>query len=65
MRKRKYSQLGSLTCSRTAGISRLSIVVKSLKERMESIKESHNDLLHKINALNTKSHAAKPKSVRV
>ena len=65
MRKRKYSQLDSLTSSRNAEISRLSIIVKSLEERMESIEESHNDLLYKINALDAKSHAAKPKSGRV
>jgi hypothetical protein len=41
MRKRKYSQLDSLTSSRDAEISRLSIIVKSLEERLESIEESH------------------------
>ena len=65
MWKRKYSQLDSLTSSRNAEISRLSIIVKSLEKRMESIEESHNDLLYKINALDAKSHAAKPKSGRV
>jgi hypothetical protein len=65
MRKRKYSQLDSLTSSRDAEISRLSIIVKSLEERLESIEESHNDLLHKINSLDAKSHAAKPKSGRL
>jgi hypothetical protein len=64
MRKRKYSQLDSLTSSRNAEISRLSIIVKSLEERLESIEENHNDLLHKVNALDARSHAAKPKSGR-
>jgi septation ring formation regulator EzrA len=63
-RKRKYSQLDSLTSSRNVEISRLSIIVKSLEERLESIEESHNDLLHKINALDAKGHSAKPKSGR-
>ena len=64
MRKRKYSQLDSLTSSRSAEISRLSIIVKTLEERMESIEESHNDLLYKINALDAKSHAANPKKLK-
>ncbi len=65
MRKGRYNQLDSLTSSRDTEISRLSIIVKSLEVRMESIKESHNDLLHKINALYAKSHAAQPKSGRL
>ena len=65
MRKRKYSQLDSLTSSRNAEISRLSIIVKSLEERLESIEESHNDLLHKVKTLDATSHAAKPKSGRL
>jgi hypothetical protein len=70
-KRRKYSQLDSLTASRNAEISRLSIIVKSLEERLESIEESHNDLLHKVNALDARmnafhvrSHAAKPESRR-
>ena len=51
--------------SRNAEISRLSIIIKGLEERLESIEESHNDLLHKINALDAKGRAVKPKSGRL
>jgi chromosome segregation ATPase len=65
MRKRKYSQLDSLTSSRNVEISRLSIIVRSLEERMESIEESHNDLLHKVNSLNKEIHSLKPKGKKI
>lgn len=59
MKKRKYSQLDSLTSSRNAEVSRLSIIVKSLEERLESMEESQNDLLHKVNSLNARIRATK------
>lgn len=65
MRKRKYSQLDSLTSSHNAEVSRLSTIVKSLEERLESIEESHNELLHRVNSLNARVRTAKPKSGKV
>jgi septation ring formation regulator EzrA len=60
MKRRKYSQLDSLISSRNAEVSRLSIIVKSLEERLESIEDGHNDLMHKVNSLNARVHSAKP-----
>jgi hypothetical protein len=63
--RKKYDQLDSLTSSRNAEVSRLSTIVKNMEKRLESIEESHNDLLHKVNSMNAKIRAIKPKGGKV
>ena len=48
---RNYSQLDSLTSSDNTEISRLSLIVKNLKERLESLEKSQTELLDKLNRL--------------
>ena len=51
MDKREYDQLDSLSSSSNAEISRLSVVVKNLKERLESLERNQTEIMHKLNAL--------------
>lgn len=51
MDKREYDQLDSLTSSTNIEISRLSLIVKNLKVRMESLEKNQTELLDKINEL--------------
>jgi len=51
MDKREYDQLDSLTSSSNAEISRLSVVVKNLKERLESLELNQTEIMDKLNAL--------------
>ena len=51
MDKREYDQLSSLTNSSNEEISGLSIIVKNLKERLESLEKNQTSLMDKINAL--------------
>jgi septation ring formation regulator EzrA len=51
MDKREYDQLSALTSSSNEEISRLSIIVKNLKERLESIEKNQTGLMDKINEL--------------
>jgi predicted nucleic acid-binding Zn-ribbon protein len=48
---RNYSQLDSLTSSDNTEISRLSLIVKNLKERLESLEKSQTGLLDKLNRM--------------
>ena len=49
--KREYDQLDALSSSENREISLLSVIVKDLKERIESIERNQTDLMDKINAL--------------
>lgn len=51
MDDREYSQLDSLASSNNTEVSRLSIIVKNLKERLESLERNQTDLMDKINNL--------------
>jgi predicted nucleic acid-binding Zn-ribbon protein len=51
MDTREYDQLDSLTSSSNMEISRLSVIIKNLKERIESVERNQTDLMDKINAL--------------
>jgi predicted nucleic acid-binding Zn-ribbon protein len=51
MDKREYDQLDSLSSSSNAEISRLSIIVKNLKDRVESLERNQTELMDKLNAL--------------
>ncbi|WP_187147607.1 hypothetical protein [Candidatus Nitrososphaera gargensis] len=51
MDKREYDQLDSLSSSPNAEISRLSIIVKNLKDRVESLERNQTELMDKLNAL--------------
>ncbi len=51
MDKREYDQLDSLRSSTNAEISRLSIIIKNLKDRVESLERNQTELMDKINAL--------------
>ena len=49
MDNREYNQLESLTTSSNTEISRLSLIVKNLKERLESLEGNQTDLMGKLN----------------
>ena len=51
MDKREYDQLDALSSSRNPEISRLSIIVKNLKDRLESLERNQTELMDKLNAL--------------
>lgn len=51
MDDREYDQLDSLTSSSNTEISRLSIIVKNLKERLESLERNQTGLMDKLNDL--------------
>jgi hypothetical protein len=51
MDKREYDQLDSLSSSPNPEISRLSIILKNLKERVESLERNQTELMDKINAM--------------
>ena len=52
--KREYDQLDSLSSSADPEMSRLSVIVKNLKDRMESLERNQTDLMDKINSLEKK-----------
>ncbi len=52
--KREYDQLDSLSSSPNTEISRLSVIVKNLKERVESLERNQTELMDKINAMKKK-----------
>jgi predicted nucleic acid-binding Zn-ribbon protein len=52
--KREYDQLDSLSSSSNAEISRLSVMIKNLKERVESLERNQTELMDKINILEKK-----------
>lgn len=51
MDDREYNQLESLNSSNNTEISRLSLIVKNLKERIESLERNQTDLMGKLNDL--------------
>lgn len=51
MDDREYDQLDSLTSSSNTEISRLSVIVKNLKERIESLERNQTDIMGKLNDL--------------
>jgi hypothetical protein len=55
MDKREYDQLDSLSSSPNPETSRLSIIIKNLKERIESLERNQTELMDKINALEKES----------
>ena len=50
MDTREYDQLDSLSSSSNMEISLLSVIIKNLKERIESLERNQTDLMDKINA---------------
>ncbi len=51
MDDREYDQLDSLTSSSNTEISRLSVIVKNLKDRIESLERNQTDIMGKLNDL--------------
>jgi hypothetical protein len=51
MDSREYDQLDSLTSSANIEISRLSLIVKNLRLRVESLERNQTELMDKINEL--------------
>ena len=54
MDKRGYDQLDSLSSSPNPETSRLSIIIKNLKERVESLERNQTELMDKLNRLEKK-----------
>jgi FtsZ-binding cell division protein ZapB len=50
MDSREYDQLDSLSSSSNMEISLLSVIIKNLKERIESLERNQTDLMDKFNA---------------
>jgi hypothetical protein len=48
---REYDQLDALTSSNNTEISRLSLIVKNLKDRVESLEINQAELMDKLNEL--------------
>jgi hypothetical protein len=55
MDKREYDQLDSLSSSPNPETSRLSIIIKNLRERIESLERNQTELMDKINELQKES----------
>lgn len=51
MDEREYDQLDALSSSPNPEISRLSLEVKNLKKRVESLEKNQTDLLDRMNEL--------------
>ncbi len=51
MDDREYDQLDSLTSSTNTEISRLSLIVKNLRLRLESLERNQTELMDRINEL--------------
>ena len=50
MDSREYDQLDALSSSSNMEISLLSVIIKDLKERVQSVERNQTDLMDKINA---------------
>ena len=50
MDTREYDQLDALSSSSNMEISLLSVIIKNLKERVQSLERNQTDLMDKINA---------------
>jgi hypothetical protein len=48
---REYDHLDALSSSSSMEISQLSVIIKNLKERVESLERNQTDLMDKINVL--------------
>jgi predicted nucleic acid-binding Zn-ribbon protein len=48
---REYSQLDSLASSNNTEISRLSLIIRNLKDRLESLEKNQTELMDKIKEL--------------
>jgi hypothetical protein len=48
---REYDQLDALTSSNNTEISRLSLIIKNLKDRLESLERNQTELMDKLNDL--------------
>jgi hypothetical protein len=55
MDKVDYSQIDYLASSPNPEIARMSIMVKDLQERIQSLEEGHTQLLDKLNSMQKKS----------
>jgi predicted nucleic acid-binding Zn-ribbon protein len=51
MDSREYDQLDALSSSSNMEISRLSVIIKDLKERVQSLERNQTDLMDKMNTL--------------
>ena len=51
MDSREYDQLDALSSSSNMEISLLSVIIKNLKERIQSLERNQTDLMDKINTL--------------
>jgi FtsZ-binding cell division protein ZapB len=51
MDSREYDQLDALSSSSNMEISLLSVIIKDLKRRVESLERNQTDLMDKINTL--------------
>jgi predicted nucleic acid-binding Zn-ribbon protein len=51
MDTREYDQLDALSSSSHMEISQLSLIIKNLKKRIESLESNQTDLMDKINTL--------------
>ena len=49
MDDREYDQLDSLTSSNNMEISRLSLIVKNLRQRLESLEKNQTELMDEMN----------------
>lgn len=52
--KREYDQLDSLSSSSNPEISRLGVIIKNLKDRLESLERNQTELMDKLNAVKKK-----------
>jgi hypothetical protein len=59
MDNREYDQLDALSSSSNMEISRLSVIIKDLKERIQSLERNQTDLMDKINTLKGKRQVSK------
>jgi FtsZ-binding cell division protein ZapB len=51
MDRREYDQLDALSSSSNMEISLLTVIIKNLKERVQSLERNQTDLMDKINTL--------------
>jgi hypothetical protein len=58
MDEREYDQLDALASSTTMEISRLSLIVRNLRERIESLERNQTELMDKINKLEKEKEAS-------
>ena len=58
MDEREYDKLDALASSTTMEISRLSLIVRNLRERIESLERNQTELMDKINKLEKEKEAS-------